>query len=591
MKDSCNRSPGNEQEGAMTNQSLIPDSSTIACCPSCGEPLSEDAPKGLCGSCLMMAALAGAESQPTANKKASVPNVDTIRQAFPQYEVLELIGSGGMGAVYKARQPQLDRMVALKLLTAQDGDERFAQRFQQEAQTLARLSHPNIVTIYDYGETNGYYYLLMEYVEGLNLRQIMGAGHLAPDQALAIVPHVCEALDYAHSHGVVHRDVKPENILMDHEGRVKIADFGIARLMGNPVAVAPEEENARTEFSLTNEQILGTPNYMAPEQSTTPNAVDHRADIYALGVVFYEMLTGHRPEPESFTPPSQKVAIDVRLDEIVLRALSQDPEQRYQRITEFRTQLQTVAVEGAAPETNEVAETPPAPIDPPPVEGVPKSTLRRTLITLGSIVTAIFAIAFFHSFLELLLMFGIGILAFQWVKNIRISPLSAFSKTSRVCLSMAAIPALFSIATLVGQLLPGLNSSSSPRSNEPKPPEVRRLDFQGHTLITADDGLRTHYVFHYPGEITTVGGMSIGGPAHATEWSRDGLLHLPSDQRITYERESSDLATLFIDGNPWDLREGALFQVFPNGKIEQRPVYPPLLREKNLAEWMHQMDF
>ena len=164
----------------------------------------------------------------------------------------------------------------------------------------------------------------MEFVDGVNLRDLLRDGKLEPEQALAIVPPICEALQYAHDKGIVHRDIKPENLLLDREGRVKIADFGIAALMG-----------ADGEFA-------GTPPYMAPEQTGTTGEVDHRADIYALGVVLYEMLTGERPGKD-FAAPSKKVQIDVRLDEMVLRALEKNPELRYQTAGEFRTVVETVS--------------------------------------------------------------------------------------------------------------------------------------------------------------------------------------------------------------------------------------------------------
>jgi serine/threonine protein kinase len=154
----------------------------------------------------------------------------------------------------------------------------------------------------------------MEYVDGLNLRQLERAGRLSPPEALKLVPQICEALQFAHDAGIVHRDIKPENILLDKTGRVKIADFGIAKILGS--------DQVRQTF--TQGQVLGTPHYMAPEQVERPQEVDRRADIYSLGVVFYEMLTGELPLGK-FAPPSWKVQVDVRLDEVVLRALEKEP--------------------------------------------------------------------------------------------------------------------------------------------------------------------------------------------------------------------------------------------------------------------------
>ena len=167
----------------------------------------------------------------------------------------------------------------------------------------------------------------------------MRAGELTPQQALAIVPQICEALQFAHDEGVVHRDIKPENILLDKRGRVKIADFGLAKL----AAGSPDE------FTLTGtHQVMGTPHYMAPEQMEGSHAVDHRADIYSLGVVFYEMLTGEVPMGH-FEPPSKKVEIDVRLDEVVLRALDREPERRYQHASEVKTDVESISAIERAP--------------------------------------------------------------------------------------------------------------------------------------------------------------------------------------------------------------------------------------------------
>ena len=254
---------------------------------------------------------------------------EKMQERFPQFEIVEFLGRGGMGEVYKARQKALDREVAIKLLAGEwQNDEAFAKRFETEAKTLAQMSHPNIVTVHDFGESQGSFYIVMEYIDGVNLRDLLSEGKMSPEQALAIVPSVCEALEYAHSKGVVHRDIKPENLLLDRDGRVKIADFGIASLVG-----------AAGERS-------GTPPYMAPEQEK--GTVDRRADIYALGVVLYEMLTGERPGKTEILAPSQKVEVDVRIDEMVMRALEREPERRYQTAREFATIAKTVVSDTAA---------------------------------------------------------------------------------------------------------------------------------------------------------------------------------------------------------------------------------------------------
>ena len=263
-----------------------------------------------------------------------------IEARLPDMELLELLGRGGMGYVYRARQKKLDREVALKVL-APGADEQpgFADRFAREAQALARLNHPNIVAVHDYGQEGSFCWLLMEYVHGSSLRDVIRTGRLDPAEALALVPKICEALQYAHDQGVVHRDVKPENILLDREGRVKIADFGLAKLIGTRAALV----------TLTgSQQVLGTFRYMAPEQLDRPLEVDHRADIYSLGVVFYEMLTGEIPMGR-FDPPSLRSEADPRVDDVVLRALEKEPEQRYQRASELKTDVESLAKGERAP--------------------------------------------------------------------------------------------------------------------------------------------------------------------------------------------------------------------------------------------------
>src|SRR5206468_3132901 len=210
-------------------------------CPQCGRPLPPSSRSGLCPRCLMAMNLATqteipGEADSISAQKASPPSPpspEEIAKFFPQLEIIECLGRGGMGVVYQARQPRLNRLVALKILAPErEKDPAFAGRFEKEAQALARLSHPNIVTIHDFGQAGGMYYLLMEFVDGVTLRQLLNASRVSPREALAIVPQICDALQFAHDHGIVHRDIKPENILLDRLGRVKVADFGLAKLVG-----------------------------------------------------------------------------------------------------------------------------------------------------------------------------------------------------------------------------------------------------------------------------------------------------------------------------------------------------------------------
>ncbi len=303
-------------------------------CAQCNAELPADGASSLCPQCLLQI---GFETQPAVRSGESgssayrptfiPPTVEELAPHFPQLEILEVLGHGGMGVVYKARQIELDRVVALKILRPNiSQDAGFAERFLREARALAKLNHPNIITVYDFGRKDALYFFIMEFVDGTNLRHVERVGQLSPAAALNIVPQICSALQYAHDNGVVHRDIKPENILLTKSGDVRIADFGLAKLAGM-------DDHAPLTGTW---QVMGTPHYMAPEQFEKPNTVDHRADIYSLGVVIYELLTGELPIGR-FRLPSEKVHVDVRLDEVVLRALDKEPDRRYQRATDVAT--------------------------------------------------------------------------------------------------------------------------------------------------------------------------------------------------------------------------------------------------------------
>src|SRR5687767_5259366 len=305
-------------------------------CPGCQKTLALHLPLGLCPDCLIKSGFNTGTDPGRPGMQAGFvpPTIDEVARLFPQLEILELLGAGGMGAVYKGRQPALDRFVALKILPATNTSGiNFAERFNREARALARLSHPNIVAVHEFGLAGALHYFIMEFVDGANLRQLERASRLSPREALQIIPQICDALQYAHDEGVVHRDIKPENVLVDRRGRVKIADFGLAKILGR------DGESARLTLD---GQVMGTPHYMAPEQVERPLTVDHRADIFSLGVVFYEMLTGELPLGK-FPPPSRKVEVDVRLDEVVLRALEKEPDLRYQHASQVKTDLETVS--------------------------------------------------------------------------------------------------------------------------------------------------------------------------------------------------------------------------------------------------------
>jgi serine/threonine protein kinase len=350
-------------------------------CPRCGAPLAGGVVHGLCANCLgglnfdTLTRIGGASDE----EPYAVPTVEELANFFPQLDVLSLIGRGGMGVVYKARQKSLHRHVALKLLAPERaGDPMFARRFASEARSLAALNHPHIVGVHDFGEAGGYFYLLMEFVDGVNLRQLIESRRLTPEEALGIITPVCDALQAAHERGIVHRDVKPENLLIDRNGVVKIADFGIARMMDEPAAESSHQ--AATDLTATHTLAVGTPDYAAPEQRASAPS-DHRADIYSLGVVLYEMITGQRPGNGVITPPSRRAAVDMRIDEVVLKALEQEPDQRFRTVAEFREHFQE------AKEQMEAAAT----ADQEPLVWWKRRRLQAAVISvglLGAIITA-----------------------------------------------------------------------------------------------------------------------------------------------------------------------------------------------------------
>jgi len=247
---------------------------------------------------------------------------------FPHLSILRMVGRGGMGTIYHARQTSLDRDVALKIIDRSiSNDSTFLDRFEREAKALAKLNHPSIVSVFDYGNTSdGMAYFIMEFIHGLNLREAMQSMPIDLTHSIEIISSVADALTYAHSKGVIHRDIKPENILLSDDGRVKLADFGIAKI-----------NNASFEKKITaTRQVLGTVHYLAPEQIEASNEVDHRVDIYALGVVFYELLTKQLPVG-NFEPPSHiNAAINRELDSVILKSLSRKPSLRYQTVEEFQ---------------------------------------------------------------------------------------------------------------------------------------------------------------------------------------------------------------------------------------------------------------
>lgn len=305
---------------------------TISCCPKCGSNFEpSEALRGMCPACLIAGAAPNVSDEvPVRPPRFKAPAVSELALYFDQLQILELTGCGGMSAVYKATQKNLGRTVAIKILphevaNAQGG----LERFRREAKMLAQLNHPNIVQVFDAGQVGPWNYILMEFVAGPNLRQVLGDSQLPSTEVLRIASSICDALQFAHDRDVVHRDIKPENVLLDINGLVKLADFGLAK---SPLA------NGEFAGASQTGQVVGTPQYLAPEQIETPTDVDHRADLYSLGVMIYEMLTGEVPMG-NFVLPSRKSGSDPALDEVVLQALSRDRLDRYQQARDLQSVL------------------------------------------------------------------------------------------------------------------------------------------------------------------------------------------------------------------------------------------------------------
>ncbi len=306
----------------MTNTSRV--------CPKCGATVFADAPQGCCSVCLVRTGLASLDDE---NDEASEPTIPRMLKDFGDYELLEEIGRGGQGVVYRARQKSLNRIVALKVIgLAHWATEAHVKRFRLEAEAAARLNHPCIVPIYEVGERDGACYFSMGLVEGGQLDAVAKREPIPIRHAAELIAKVARTVHYAHEHGILHRDIKPGNILLDAKGEPHLTDFGLARLV-------------ETESTVTRTmEVLGTPSYMAPEQAVGNNAgVASATDIYGLGAVLYQLLTGHPPfaggttyetvrlvlDTEPRQPRLLNPKIDRDLATICLKCLDKDPQRRY----------------------------------------------------------------------------------------------------------------------------------------------------------------------------------------------------------------------------------------------------------------------
>jgi serine/threonine protein kinase/Flp pilus assembly protein TadD len=310
-------------------------------CPKCGETVFADAPRGCCSICLVRTGLASLDDE---NDEGSEPTIPRMLKDFGDYELLEEIGRGGQGVVYRARQKSLNRIVALKVIgLAQWATQAHVKRFRMEAEAAAHLDDPRIVPIYEIGERDGACYFSMKFIEGGQLDKIVGSSPMPGRKAAELMAKLARTLHHAHQHGVLHRDVKPGNILLDAKGEPHLTDFGLARLV-------------ETESTVTATlEVLGTPSYMAPEQAAGNNTqLTSATDIYGLGAVLYQLLTGHPPfagattyetvqmvlETQPRQPRLYNPKVDRDLETICLKCLEKEPAGRYAAAQELAEDIE-----------------------------------------------------------------------------------------------------------------------------------------------------------------------------------------------------------------------------------------------------------
>src|SRR5881394_3128410 len=337
------------QDGGVHNDAPVM-IRVIRICRNCGAKVFSDAPEGLCTGCVLEAAIGGAvaggddpgrsaSSMPATTPDDVAPTSQKAARAaemlgeLGDYELLEEVGRGGQGVVFRARQKSLNRIVALKVISlGQWASKVHLQRFRLEAEAAARLEHPGIVPIHEVGERDASCYFSMKFVEGGQLDEVARREPIPIRRAVELIAKVARTVHYAHEHGILHRDIKPGNILLDQKGEPHLTDFGLARLV--------ESESSVTHTL----DVLGTPSYMAPEQAVGNNAaVSSVTDVYGLGAVLYQLLTGHPPfaggatyetiklvlETEPRQPRVLNPKIDRDLSTICLKCLEKDPQRRY----------------------------------------------------------------------------------------------------------------------------------------------------------------------------------------------------------------------------------------------------------------------
>ena len=263
---------------------------------------------------------------------------ETRQVKIGDYILIGKIGQGGIAEIFRGRQESLNRDVAIKMLFPRLSDDpEILRRFERESVVIGKLSHPNIVHVIDKGKAGDRYYFVMEYVDGTSLREVIDSDKIPTRTKLEMVAQVCKALDYAHKNGVIHRDIKPTNILIDRQGNARVADFGIAQIVGTP-----ESEMTSSDV------VMGTLAYMSPEQKVSSTNVDHTTDIYSTGVIIYEILIGKKPLGRFKLPSEIDPAIDQRYDQIIQKCLAQEPKDRFQSVVMLKNAILEVIGGGSS---------------------------------------------------------------------------------------------------------------------------------------------------------------------------------------------------------------------------------------------------
>lgn len=308
------------------------------------------------------------------------PSLEELGKLLPAYEFHSFIAQGGMGAVYHARQRSLERDVAVKILPRELGsDPDFHRSFETEARAMARLNHPNLIGVYDYGDVDGMPYIVMEFVPGSSLHDSAYGQSIDPEQAAAIVKGICDGLGHAHEHGIAHRDIKPANILLTPRAEAKVGDFGLAHPAGSDGPGL----------------VMGTPGYTAPEVFSDPNSAGPLADQYSVGMIFHQLLTGIDPAG-SQGPPTQASG-HLRLDPIWRRATQPDPSQRYRDVGEMAADLGSwLDARRRGGLVSPPASTPTPPAAAPPLKSARSGGGATTLLVIGVLLALIGFFAFQH---------------------------------------------------------------------------------------------------------------------------------------------------------------------------------------------------